>query len=231
MTITGIMAEPSAGTASGRAAVLRTARRHTRTVRLLRVMLPLTAFLVTGVLWAVIVFDPRAQLAAQIDAESLGVSGSRIVMERPRLTGHNQDGKAYEVTAIRAEQNMQKPNEIDLFDLSARIEIRKNGWAELEAVSGHMDTEAQFLELFKRVSIRTDIGERAELSDTRADFAKGEIVTQKPVDIQFTRGTLTADSMHLVNNGQRASFQGRVRMTLQPDTAAPVAPPPSEAIR
>ena len=79
------------GTASGsfsvdaqstRRPVVRAAYRHSRAVRVMRVVLPLTAVLVVGAIIATIVFDPRVLLAAKVDADKVGISGSRIVMER-----------------------------------------------------------------------------------------------------------------------------------------------------
>lgn len=218
----------SAGAQSTRRPVVRAAYRHSRAVRVMRVVLPLAAVLVVGAITATIVFDPRVLLAAKVDADTVGISGSRIVMQRPRLTGYgaNSNGKpnAYEVTAERAEQNMAKPNEIDLFELKAKMGMRDTGWAELLAESGHMNNASQVLDLFKAIQVTTDLGDRAKFTQAQVDFAKGEIASQQRVDIKFVRADLAADTMSLFENGQRAVFTGRVSMVLKPNPTAPVSP-------
>jgi lipopolysaccharide export system protein LptC len=217
-----------AGAHSTRRPVVRAAYRHSLAVRAMRFLLPVAALALVGGITATIVLDPRVLLAAKVDADQVGVSGSRIVMERPRLTGYgtSSNGKpnAYEVTAERAEQDMTKANEIDLFELKARMGMRETGWAELLAETGHMNNTSQILDLFRAIQVTTDLGDRAKLTQARIDFTKGEITSQQRVDIRFVRADLAADTMSLFENGQRAVFTGRVSMVLKPDPAAPVTP-------
>jgi lipopolysaccharide export system protein LptC len=210
-----------------RRAVVQAAYRHSRAVRVMRIVLPAVAALMLAATAVLIIFDPRVMLAAQMDVASTSFSGSRIIMARPRLTGYGLDSsgkpKAYEVTAERAEQNMAKPNEVDLFEIKANMGLREDGWAELRATSGHMNNASQVLDLFEQIQITTDLGDRADLTQAHVDFTAGEITSEKPVDIKFVRADLVADTMHLYENGQRAVFTGRVAMVLKPDPAAPVA--------
>ena len=217
------------GTASGmlppaRARVIVAARRHSLLVRVLRVALPVGALaLAAGVVFS-LVSDPRVLLAAQLDAEDVGVSGSRIVMQRPRLTGYSSttgEPKPYEITAERAEQNIAKPNEVALHELKAKMSMRENGWAELLAASGHMDSNTQILELYDSIDVTTDLKDRARLSEAVVDLRKGEILSPAPVDIKMGSAVITADRMQLFQTGERAVFTGRVRMILYPENARP----------
>jgi lipopolysaccharide export system protein LptC len=210
-----------------RVKAMRTARRHTRLVRTLRILFPLSAVaLVVGIV-AGMVLDERVQLAVQLDAESVGVSGSRIVMQRPRLTGYGEatdssKNRGYEVTASRAEQNVVKPNEVDLFELEGRMGLRADGWAEIAAQSGHMNNTTEILDLFNQIEINTDLGERARFTQAQIDFAKGEIVSSERVAIKFKQADLAANNMHLFAKGEQAVFTGRVGMVLRPDPKEPV---------
>lgn len=199
------------------------ARRHSVFVRVLRIVLPATALALTGGVVATIVSDPRVLLAAKLDAEDIGVSGSRIVMQRPRLTGYTTsttgEPKAYEITAERAEQNVAKPNEVNLYELKAKIGMRENGWGELLAASGHMNSTTQVLELYEAIDVTTDLNDRARMSEAVVDFSKGEIVSPAPVDIRLGDTVITADRMQLFETGQRAIFTGRVRMVMHPKSA------------
>ena len=215
------------GVPNTRMAALRAAQRHTRIVRALRVLLPVSGTLILASIVAAIVFDPRVMLE-QVDAESMGISGGRIVMQAPKFSGYQPDssGKAknYEVTAARAEQNLSKPDEVDLFGISGRMDIREDGWVKLTAPIGHFDKAAQTLDLNKSIELVTDLGDRADLTNTRLDFTKSIIVTNDPVAIKMERADLNAASMTIYEAGSRAVFSGNVVMTLKPDKAAPVEP-------
>lgn len=213
-----------------REGALRAARRHSRRVRMLRTALPVAAGLVVAAIAAAIAFDSRI-LLAEIDADSVGISSNKIVMQRPRFTGYGLDAagrqKGYEVSAVRAEQNLAQTHEVDLFGLKARMSIRDDGWAELDADQGHLNNKTQILNLANDIHIVTDLDDRARLSQARVDFAGGEISTQHPVRLEFSRADLDAGAMHLYANGDRAVFTGGVKMTLKPDPAAGVADSPN----
>jgi lipopolysaccharide export system protein LptC len=211
----------------GRGKAMRTARRHTQLVRFLRLALPVTAIVVVVTIVASMALDPRVQLAVQLDAESVGVSGSRIIMQRPRLTGYGEgasksNNKGYEVTAARAEQNMTKPDEVDLFELEGRMGLRTDGWAEVAAQSGHMNNATQVLDLFNEIEVTTDLGERARFTQGQIDFTKGEIVSNERVNIKFTQADLVANNMHLFAKGEQVVFTGGVGMVIRPDPKQPV---------
>src|SRR5574340_764819 len=70
----------------------RAARRHSRIVRTLRVALPLAVALAVLGIVAVTYFNPLRMLTRlPIDVGNLVVSGTRITMEQPRLTGFTRD--------------------------------------------------------------------------------------------------------------------------------------------
>lgn len=209
---------------TGRERTVRAVRRHSTSVRVLRKLLPVLAVLLIVGIIANIVLDPRVLLASKVDSEKVGVSGSKIIMERPRLTGYglnNPDSsQPYEITAERAEQNIATPHEFDLFSLKARFGMRENGWAELRAETGHMNNTTQILDLTRKIEIENDLNDRAELTQAHVDFAKNEMSSSEPVKLVFSSGTLTADTMHLYGAGERAVFTGRVSMILHPENGA-----------
>jgi lipopolysaccharide export system protein LptC len=212
-----------------RVAAMRAAMRHTLLVRILRVLLPATALFLVGAVIASMALDPRVQIAVQLDAESVGVSGSRIVMQRPRVTGYGDaadkaKNRGYELMAARAEQDMSKPNEADLFEIEGRMGLRTDGWAEIVAQAGHMNNTTQMLDLYNQIEIKTDLGERARFTQGKIDFVKGEIISNEPVAIRFTQADLFANNMHLFAKGEQAVFTGRVGMILKPDPKEPVTP-------
>ena len=83
----------------------RSARRHSRWVRWLRVGIPIGV--VVGLLAVTLItyFNPARMLQAlPVNLDKLVVSGTKITMEKPRLSGFTKDQRPYEFTAEAAAQ-------------------------------------------------------------------------------------------------------------------------------
>src|SRR5581483_11468480 len=103
----------------------RAARRHSRTVRVLRVVLPVGIVLVVLVVVGVTYLNPLRMLTKlPIDVGNLVVSGTKITMEQPRVTGFTRDARAYELTAEAASQDVTKPDIIELKNIHARVQMQ-----------------------------------------------------------------------------------------------------------
>ena len=68
----------------------------------------------TGV-FLITYFNPLRMLAKlPIDVGNLVVSGTKITMEKPHLSGFTRDERAYELSADAAKQDLTKPDLIEL---------------------------------------------------------------------------------------------------------------------
>src|SRR4051794_887144 len=104
--------------------MFRRAIRHSRLVRTLRIGIPLTVTIGTIATFVVMtLFDPlQALVKLPVDISGLVVSGTKITMQAPRLVGYTRDKRPYSLTARAAEQDITKPNELELQDISATME-------------------------------------------------------------------------------------------------------------
>src|SRR5438067_2014839 len=102
----------------------RTAARHSRTVRFLRIAVPTAVVGAALVLCLVTWLNPLRFLAALPTGSKLMLSGSKITMEQPRLAGYTRDSRAYELTAKTAAQDLAKPENLELKDILARMEMQ-----------------------------------------------------------------------------------------------------------
>ena len=108
-------------------------------------------------------FDPFRNIE-NLSFGSIGVSGTNVTMESPKLTGFKNDNRPYEVTASEATQDVRKPNLVELKDLKARIVTDdQGGVARLEAASGILDTKKEQMKLREDVWSRTDAGQEVKL--------------------------------------------------------------------
>src|ERR1043166_399129 len=95
--------------------VVRVARRHSLLVRLLRVGLPLAVIVGLTALVLVNYFKPM-QIFEKLPGLSgnLGIQGSKITMQLPKIAGFTRDSRAYELTAENAIQDIASPDMIEL---------------------------------------------------------------------------------------------------------------------
>lgn len=200
------------------------ARRHSRWVRWLKRAIPLGAVVGIGLVLAAAFLNPFGHLGG-LTLGPLSLSGTKVTMENPKLTGFRKDTRPYEVTATAAMQDVRKPNVIELKDLKARVTMDDKGsLAWLEAAFGLFDTQKEQLELKQDVHVKTDGGQDAKLTSASIDFKAGTVVSREPVIVTFPGGTIEADALDVSDNGKVMVFDGRVRTLFEPRGDGPNAP-------
>src|SRR5512143_1831311 len=101
------------------------ARRHSRVVRVLRIAVPAAVSLGLIVIILITYLNPLRMLAKlPINIDNLVVSGTKVTMEQPRLSGFTSDARAYELTADTAAQDMTKPDIVELLMIRAKLEMQ-----------------------------------------------------------------------------------------------------------
>jgi lipopolysaccharide export system protein LptC len=201
---------------SGQPGTYGAAMRHSRRVRLLRKAIPMACLAAVAgpIVWGVI--SPFARSIADVKVGSVSVSGSKITMESPKLSGFKKDNKAYEVTADQAVQDIKVPSVVELNRLTARLEQDEKKFVRLTSDWGKFDQGADRLDLKGNVRVRTDNGQEADLLSAIVNVKSGDVTTTEPVTVRAPNGTISADRMQLRDNGKHAIFEGRVRSTIIP---------------
>ena len=132
--------------------VFRRAMRHSRLVRVLRIAAPITlAVFVIGVV-AVTWLEPLrvlARLPGSVDR--MVVSGSKITMAAPKLSGFTRDGRRYDLTAHTATQDITKPDIVEMENVTAKFQTQDKTQLDLTALQGHYDRKTGLLTLRRDV--------------------------------------------------------------------------------
>ena len=193
----------------------RAARRHSRLVRMLRISIPAVVVLGTTVIVLITYFNPLRVLGqVPIDVGSLVVSGSKITMEHPRLSGFTNDARAYELSADAAKQDLTKPDLIELRNLRATVEMQDKATIEMLATTGTYDSKGEMLKLDQNIMLSSSTGYSGHLSEAMIDMRKGYVVSKHPVELQLLQGTLNANRLEIIDSGDLVRFDGGVNMTL-----------------
>ncbi len=189
------------------------AMRHSRRVRFLRKAIPVGSVLVVTAVALIAVIDPFRSVPDGLSIGAFRLSGSKITMELPKLTGFRQDMRPYEVTADSAVQDVRNPAVIEMSAMRARIGLEQRQTALLEAATGVYDTQKETLELRRDVKVVAQ-GYDVRMASARVDMKAGTVLTDDPVRVIMTGGTIDADAMQIMDNGKRIVFIGRVRTRL-----------------
>jgi lipopolysaccharide export system protein LptC len=211
------------------AAKFATAARHSRLVRILRIAVPVTVVLAMASIVAVSTFlNPFTMIPVKVDSGSLVVSGTKITMESPHLSGFTPDQRPYELWAKTATQDITDPDHVDLNDLKAKVLMEDQSILLLDARTGRFDNKQQQLDLHKDIFLRTSTGYEARLNSAFVDMGKGTVSSDDHVDVKLTNGTLTADRLRITEGGDVIRFEGNVVMHLDKISTDDVAPAPVE---
>ena len=191
------------------------ARRHSRAVRILRIAVPAGVTVGIIIIALVTYLNPLRMLAKlPINLDNLVVSGTKVTMEGPRLTGFTHDARAYELTADTAAQDMTKPDFVELRNIRAKVEMQDKSSINLSAVSGIYDSKGETLRLEQNILLNSSTGYQGRLSEAMIDIRKGNVVSEHPVEVKLLQGTLNANRLDIVDSGDLVRFHGGVVMDM-----------------
>lgn len=218
------------GRASGERA-LRTALRHSRRVRLLRIGIPAVVALILVVATAVpVVLKPLRELSKlPVDIGSVVVSGTKIMMQQPRIAGFTRDNHRYDLTAQAAGQDLKNPDLVELQGIHATMEMQDDASVRLTALNGLYNSKTELLTLTNNIVVKSTNGQEALLSEAVLDTRAGKIISESPVYVKTPTATINANRMEVAEGGDLMRFGGGVTVMLLPDSETAASLPHYEA--
>jgi lipopolysaccharide export system protein LptC len=222
---------------TGMEARFKVAARHSRLVRFLRIAVPAAVALSLASIVLTSIYNPFRMLLPKlpVDISNLVISGTKVTMESPHMSGYSQDQRPYEVWANTAIQDVTDPDHVELHTLRGKMLMEDQSTVTLEAVNGLMDTKQQLLNLHKDIYVQTSNGYQAWLSQAFVDMNKNTVTSDEHVDVKWADGKISADTMKVTNGGETVRFDGHVVMNIDkmppPVEAQPEPSPPPRATK
>jgi lipopolysaccharide export system protein LptC len=197
----------------------RGAVRHSKRVRILRIAVPIAIVLCLGGLAFSTVLNPLRWFSYKLPTNfgTLVISGSKITMEAPRLSGFTRDSRGYEVNAKAAAQDLSKPGVVELKEIRAKVDMQDKSVVELTADDGFYDTKTELLTLGQNIVISSSSGYEGRMNEAKVEIKKGRIVSDQPVEVKMLQGTLNANRLEVTETGTLVRFHGGVKMVLTPE--------------
>ena len=141
-------------------------------------------------------------------------------MDSPHLAGFTPDQRPYELWAKSAVQDVTKPNNVELHELRAKVQMEDKTGITMDARAGLFDTKTQLLDLKDNIFLQSTTGYEARLTQATVDLGGGTVSSDKPVAVKLLNGTLDAQRLRITENGALVRFEGGVSMVLILDESA-----------
>jgi lipopolysaccharide export system protein LptC len=192
----------------------RRARRHSRLVRVLRVCLVGAVVVVLVGLVVDNYLPSGGALRLPGEIANVLIQGTKVTMQKPRLTGYTSDGRAYQLSAEAAAQDVTKPDFVQLERIRANMEMADKSTVDLWADDGVYDMKGDMLTLNNNIHLVSSTGYEARLSQALVDVRKGNVTSDTPVWVKLLDGWLNAKRLEIIDKGDVVRFSD-VSMTLQ----------------
>jgi len=186
------------------------ARRHSRRVRRLRVIVPASGAVLLAVLLA------AAALPKLLPLSGLSITADGLVMNSPRLSGHLGEGRRYEVVARRAVQSLIDPSRLSLEGLGADLDMGGGERVTIRGANAAYDTDTEILALSEGVEIASTDGNEMRLSGATVFLREGRVEGDGGIEITSPRGHIRAGRVDITGGGDLIRLTGGVSITIHP---------------
>jgi lipopolysaccharide export system protein LptC len=192
---------------------LKNAWRYSVFVKVMKGALPMTA-LGLGIAVFAYALQPREGNRVALTFEQLGRVEDDLAMVRPQLTGTDDDGRPFKVTAATAVQERPGSDTVRLQDVTADIGLKGGRTLHVTAARGVADTRTHRLEVSGGIHLTSSDGYDARTASASADLKAGTIRGDSPIEASGTFGRVTARRFALNQATGQLRFSGNVRMVL-----------------
>jgi lipopolysaccharide export system protein LptC len=202
------------------------AGRHTARVQFLRRAIVVSCISAFALLGFVLLFDPMHRLELGFSVGRVGLEGTRITMERPRLSGYRENGQPYEIKAKTVVQDTAKPKVFELAQIDAKLGGQDGSTTRIEALKGQYNSENDLLELSGIVRVRNEGHYDMTLKSALVKMRESRVESPDPVTVRIPGGRVEADSVIFSDAEDRIEFAGSVHSVFE-DAAKAADPAPS----
>jgi lipopolysaccharide export system protein LptC len=188
------------------------ALRYSQFVALMKRALPLAA---GAVLAAVLVYSfiPRQPDRVTMTFQSRGVFDNDLSMTKPRLTGMDDDGNPFVITADIAIQDPKNVHRGHMKNIESDMTLNNGRWLSSTATEGNFDMDAGTLNLRKGIALYTDDGYELHTARVDIEMKSGRFHGPETVTGHGPFGTLRADRFEVDHKKQLLHLNGNVHMT------------------
>ncbi|MDE2577656.1 MAG: LPS export ABC transporter periplasmic protein LptC [Hyphomicrobiales bacterium] len=189
------------------------AGRHTARVHFFKRAIVVACVSAAALIGFFVVFNPLKRLDLGFSVGRVGVEGTRIIMEQPKISGARGEGQFYEIQAGQVVQDTQRPRIFELSKVDARLGMVDGTTTRIQGDTGVYDSTTDALDLAGAVRIRNDGRYDMNLKSAHIDLKTGKITSDEGAVTTLPGGAVTAKSVGYQESEGVVNFSGRVRST------------------
>jgi lipopolysaccharide export system protein LptC len=201
--------------------------RHTQRVAWLRRLTFWSAGAIVGLVLIGMAIQGLRFLPVDLRFARIGLKGTRITIESPKLVGYRKDGRPYELSARIGVQDMAAPDVFELEDMQVRMD-GGDKVITLTSAKGVYNSKRDHADLAGGVRIRDDKQFDLALQSAEMDFKTSVLSSKEPSTLKMDNGEVVANSVEFSQNERRATFTGDVRSVLYGEDGAAAKNAPQE---
>ena len=189
--------------------------RYSQFVALMKRALPVAA---AAILAVVIIYSllPRPSDRIQITAQHRGSIENDLSMIKPRLTGTDDEGNPYVITAEKAVQDPKDLHRARLTKIDADMTTADGHWMSVNADHGNFDMGRGLLSLAGGIAFFSDSGYELHTASLDVEMRKGLYRGRQAVNGHGPFGTMRADRFEFDRPHQMLHLTGDVHTTIFP---------------
>jgi len=191
---------------------LKRIRRYSFFVMFMKGALPAAA-LGLGIAVLMYALQPRDTNRIAITFENMGKVENDLAMINPRLTGTDDNGYPFIVTAATAVQESRGSDRVRLEDVTADISLRETN-LHVTAARGVVDTKTHVLDVSGGIRLTSEDGYDARTPAAIADLKAGTVHGESGIQAKSKFGQIEAQRFALNRATRQLKFDGNVHMVL-----------------
>jgi lipopolysaccharide export system protein LptC len=183
--------------------------RYSHFVALMKRALPIAA---AAILAAVLVyaFLPRPSDKITLTAQKMDIEND-LTMVKPKLTGADNDGNPFVITAEKAMQDPKHLHQAQLIKIEADMTMKDGRWLNATATVGFFDMDSGALRLNGGISMYSDSGYELHTERLDGDMKQGLFHGPGAVTGHGPFGSMRADRFEYDRLKQQLHLLGNVR--------------------
>jgi lipopolysaccharide export system protein LptC len=145
-------------------------------------------------------------------------------MVKPRLSGVDNDGLPFVITASRAIQEARGSDRVQLEDVAADMSLKDGTALHVTALKGVVDTKTHVLQVSGGMHLTSKDGYDARTQSAVADLKAGTVHGENGIEAEGSFGRITAERFALNRDTRQLRFSGNVHMVFNADKGARTTP-------
>lgn len=184
---------------------------YTVFVRLLKILLPVTALVIVGLVFARLSHSPLHEVEVAATQKETTTPGE-IAVHGARYEGADSDGNIYTLIADKAARMDGAEESVRLDGLKADAALPDGSWISTTAATGIYAIKAQTLTLSSGIKVYHDSGYEAVLETATLSLPDHKITSQDKLTATGPLGEIRAAGIETFDGGTRVIFAGPVKV-------------------